>query len=84
MNDLVPTETLWFTDGEHKLAIHVENSNVRFAWQLEVNNDFSHVTTHYTGILEHCGYCVATAYWEGTLPVFVPFKIVATAPTTDI
>lgn len=69
----VVTEALKF---ENNVEIEVQNDTVRFAWRLVINGiDASHWTTHYQGLLEHRGWFVATAYWEGILPVMIPFKV---------
>lgn len=69
------TERREFLNGA--VAVEVQNDSMRFAWRLNVEGDCSYWTTHYQGLLEHKGWFVATAYWEGVLPVMTPFKVEA-------
>jgi hypothetical protein len=74
-----PKETKIFRDDQHVIVVHVENSRNQFAWQLEVDGDKSEPTTHYSGVLTHKGYGLATAYWDGVFPEFIPFAILPVA-----
>lgn len=67
-----------FKCGNVEIALHVENSRERFAWCLEVDGDMGPISTHYSGIYEHKGFHLATAYWDGIFPEFTPFQIVKT------
>ena len=76
MQNFNPTETKIFRDRDNgsEIKVHVQNDEVRLAWQLEVNGDKSEPTIHYSVLLVHKGYAIATAYWEGHLQV-VPFRV---------
>ena len=75
MTPFNPTEHLTFWDGTTRIVVHVQNDRKCFRWQLEVNGSSSDPTSDYSGLLVHQGYAYATAYWEGTLPHEIPFKI---------
>ena len=75
-----PTEVKSFNAGT--VALLIEDSSQQFAWQLLVGSKKSHITTHYPGILECEGWMVATAYWEGVLPVMTPFRVTPAVPWT--
>lgn len=70
------TDRRVFRFGSDEIIVEVENSSVRFSWRMLVNGDASRWTTYYDGVLEHKGYCLATAYWDGTFAEFVPFKAI--------
>jgi hypothetical protein len=72
---MTPTERKEFWFGTELVILEVENSATQYAWRLTVGDETSW-TKHYPGILRVKDYAVATAYWEGTLPVMTPFKIV--------
>jgi hypothetical protein len=69
------TDSKTYRMGQDTIVVEVENSTMRFAWRIIVNGDASRWSRHYDGVLMHKGYCIATAYWEGTFPEFIPFKI---------
>lgn len=70
-----PNKMIVFNDGPNVLRLHIEDSKYQFAWQLEVNGNRSRIAKDYDGILYHNQYYVASSYWLGTFPPFVPFKI---------
>jgi len=56
--------------------VEAEISSEENGWaRLTVNGDMSEKYTYYRGILSHMGYCLASEYWSGALPVNIPFKI---------
>ena len=75
-----PMETKRFRFGTQLVMVHVQNDDVRHAWQLEVNGEKSPPTSYYLGILEFAGYAIATNYWAGTFEEFVPFQITYGTP----
>ncbi len=57
------------------------NTEKEFKWRLEYGVKYSEWCSYYQGILtwkapDGCLYGLATAYWDGTLPIEKPFKIV--------
>lgn len=72
-----PTETLGPFRGDNgdEVYIKVWNTARLFAWALVVNDDEAVPTTHYSGIHSHRGWHVATNYWAGVFPEFIPFNV---------
>lgn len=70
-----PTKITDFIHEQDRIRVRIWNKKTGFWWQLEVNGSKSQVYSYYPGILEHKGYCITSAYWGGTFPEFVPFKI---------
>lgn len=69
------TERKAYQHHTDKLIVEIENTEQSFAWRMCVNRDWSEWTGHYAGLLVHKGYGLATAYWNGVLPEFIPFRI---------
>lgn len=65
-------------DNGNTIEVEIEDSAERFRWRMAVNGVWSDWSQHYQGILAHAGYNLATAYWGGVFPEFVPFKAVST------
>jgi len=73
-NKTEPTDRITYTFPLAIIIVEVWNTETIFAWRMIVNNDPSPITSHYSGILCHKGYCLATDYWNGTIKPFVPFR----------
>lgn len=70
-----PTEIhLWQGFNGDDIEVEVENSTKQHAWRMKVNGVPGHVSMYYGGVYEHKGWLLATAYWDGTFPTFVPFR----------
>lgn len=72
---ITPTDVKVFRQGTAEIRLEVEDSVRGLYWRLIVDGDEGYVTRHYAGLYSHKGWFVATAYWDGILPVFVPFQI---------
>ena len=70
-----PTEIKNFILEKDFIQVEVQNDDEHFAWRLVVNGSASNATSHYPGLLVHNGYALATDYWAGYLPAFVPVKL---------
>lgn len=71
------TKTFSFALGEDEVKVHIMDSERHgIWWLLEVNGDKSLPYNFYEGLLSHKEWFVATPYWEGTLPAWIPFRIV--------
>lgn len=81
-SDFTVTERRYFLHGTTRIVVEVENTSTSFRWRMSVNDDMSEPTGYYAGLLVHKGFGLATAYWEGSLPVFSPFMI-STATEVD-
>lgn len=68
------TERKAFRDGNKSIIVEIENTEQRFVWRLIVDSSTSRPMSHYPSVLKHRGYCIATAYWAGTFPEFIPFR----------
>ena len=80
MNEFKVTETKVFENFHYPSAgpviLEVQNDGKTFAWRLRVGDGKpSRPMTWYQGVLEHEGWFVATAYWDGCLPVMTPFRV---------
>jgi hypothetical protein len=75
MRDFNPTEHQTYKDGDNTVKVHIQDDMNGLCWQLEVNSSKSEVYSYYPGVLVHQGYAYCTPYWEGVLPIEVPFKI---------
>lgn len=75
--DIQRTEPLQhFTGPEgEKIEVEVENSRRALRIRMTVNGKPSRVFADYHGVLVHEGFGWAFAYWEGVLPVEIPFRI---------
>jgi len=67
-------------DGGHDIQLEIIDNEKEFKWQLKMGNEVSRFFSCYESILSHkfsngSIWYVATAYWEGTFPEFVPFTI---------
>jgi len=69
-------------DGDH-IVLEIEDSKKRFSWRLTVNGDRSPIFSYFEGISSHKEWYIATGYWCGTFPEFVPFKIVTSNKGTN-
>lgn len=65
-----------YDDGDNTVLVETVDDLTVFQWRLIVNNEWSDWSSHYPGILCFKGYYITSAYWEGTFPEFVPFKVV--------
>lgn len=72
MNSTIITE---YHFGTTKVEVEFVDDEQSTKWRLIVDGNASDFSGYYSGILVHKGFGLATAYWEGTLPSLVPFKI---------
>ncbi len=73
----VPTETNEFWDGTVKIVVEIQNDERRYAWRMKVGNgEFCDWTSHYQGILRVENYILASPYWDGKFPAFIPLRVV--------
>lgn len=64
------------------VVVEVENTTSAFRWRMLVNGKASPVTGHYDGILKFEDFYLASAYWDGIFPEFVPFRVNGAKITT--
>ena len=69
------TDTTHYEYGHTQITVEVCNTTEHFAWRMIVDGKPSEWTTDYGGrILNHEGFGLVTAYWDG-IKELVPFKI---------
>lgn len=71
---MIETKTFNFENGD-TVTTHFDNAG-HGQWWLTVNGEEGEKTGYYQGIYAFKGYLLATEYWNGVLPVEVPFKII--------
>lgn len=69
-----------FIDGDVIVWAEFEDKVNVFRWRIIVQRGkaepvASDWSSHYRGLLVFGEYALATAYWEGTLPIEMPFKL---------
>ena len=64
----------------NKIIVEIIDTAKEHKWRMGYRNTFTEWTSHYEGLLvlemdngEKWGY--ATAYWDGVLPIEIPFSI---------
>lgn len=69
-----PTDIRTFkADNGDIIITEVENSTRKLQWRMTVNGNVGPTYSYYQGIYQHSGWCLATTYWDGTFPEFIPF-----------
>lgn len=71
------TDERHYQCGDDRITVQIQDNMDSFRWRMKVNEgEMSSSYGLYIGMLGHDGYCVGTAYWGGTFPEFIPFKII--------
>jgi hypothetical protein len=79
-DEFVANETKYFIDRTlgNEIKVEIQNDTRKFRWRMTVTGpkgeQHARTSSNYQGLLEVEGYLLATAYYEGVFPEFIPFR----------
>lgn len=62
-------------DYAEGVRVEIMNNARAYRWRLVVNGEISRSSGTYQGVMQFKDWFLATDYWNGVFPDFVPFKI---------